>query len=123
MGGHSDHVPMGFNMKNGQQPLVFTYDPVTGFLQSGLYNVYVTRMAGPGPLILITFTPSDASALSDVYPLVCTVTLSLKLYCKADGLSYDRLFLFSYQGQTDLGLGDGVGTDIAAVDLFLETVI
>jgi hypothetical protein len=121
MGGHDDHVPMGFNMVNGQEPLTFTYDPATGFLETEGYYVYATTLAGPGPLIWATYTPLDAMNTPGAYPVRCIVTLGLKLYCSVEGGAYDQLFLFSYQGQTELGLGDGVGTSIAAVDLFLES--
>jgi len=124
MGGLGDHVPMGFNMVDGEQSLTFTYDAVTGILTTGgLYNVYATALAGPGPLILVTYTPSDALGLPGVFPVSCIVTLGTNLYCNANGGGADRLFLFSYQGQTVLGLGNDLETSIAPVGLFLEMAI
>ncbi|KAE9378249.1 carbohydrate-binding module family 50 protein [Stipitochalara longipes BDJ] len=121
MGGHSDHAIMGFNLPWGEEPLSFTYDADTGFLESEGYFVYAISLSGLGPLMLVTYTPLDGMNTPGAYPLVCTVTLGPKLYCEVDGGAHDRLYLFNYTGHLGLGLSDGTGVPIAAVDLFLES--
>ncbi|KAN0108608.1 hypothetical protein V8E51_008350 [Hyaloscypha variabilis] len=121
VGGHSDHAIMGFNLPWGEEPLTFTYDPATGFLETEGYYVYAIRFTDSGPLLLVTYTASDGMNTPGAYPLVCIVTLGQKLYCQVDGGAYDRLYLFSYSGQLGLGIDNGTITHVAALDLFLES--
>jgi hypothetical protein len=70
MGTLSDDLILGFKLPWGESILNFTYDPNTGYLESGGYVVFAQTTVSV-PLILVTFTAGDGvMALPPAYPLV-----------------------------------------------------
>ena len=106
----------------GYTTLNFTYDPMAGYLELGGYVVYASTET-TNPCFDDLHSGWWGDRLPTAYPLVCIVTLDLKLYCQANGGAYTRFFLIDLlsDGNLELALGDGGGIYVAAVDLFLQS--
>jgi hypothetical protein len=92
MGQMEDEYFVGFGLQPyGDVPLTFQYDPVTGYIEAGLYLLYATTGNSP-PVIRTGVAGYDFDPPG--FPLVCQVsTVDLSLTCRANGQVFGRLMV------------------------------
>jgi hypothetical protein len=92
MGQMEDEYFVGFGLTPyGDVPLTFQYNPITGYLEAGLYLLYATTGNSP-PIIRTGVVGYDFDPPG--FPLVCQVSsVDLSLTCKANGQVFGQLML------------------------------